>query len=232
MKVIFCSLLAYNTNSIYRYAAERCLAKLLEQLDEDDVLITYEKVNTDRDEAWRLKPRVIGMALVIAQKDEGVCFVDADIEFRKDFVKRMKEFWKSVKSNKPTLAVTCIWQKGKKNWVPDERIYDYWNRAMLHECEWEFYFGTGMILANKAFLWFIDEWQLLTNKSQYYPEETALVTLVHRHRDEINLVFLPDDLHFVGWHVREVPETAASVHIGSNHIHRWIKAAIKNGGER
>jgi len=227
--VIFVSMLVYPLESAKRFAAERCLWQLLCQLDSDDVLLTFEKPQlTDRDDAWRLKPKVFGLGLAIAQKDEWVCFVDADIEFRQGFVKRLKEFLSEIQNDgKPTLCVTKIWEKGAKNWIPDERIRDYWQRAMMYEFEWDFYFGTGLIIANKAFLAFIDEWQVLTNKSRWFPEETALVTLAHKYRNKWRIVWLPDELHFVGWKVRQGEEEAFAVHIGSTEISRWLSYASR-----
>jgi len=233
-EVIFVSMLVYPIESAKRFAAERCLWQLLCQLDRDDVLLTFEKPQaSNRDEVWRLKPKVFGLGLAIAQKDEWVCFVDADIEFRDGFVERLKEFLETVSSEwraangKPTLCVTKFWERGKNNWVPDEQIRDYYQRAMLFEFEWDFYFGTGLIVANKAFLAYIDEWQVLTNRSQFYPEETALVTLAHKYRDKWHFVWLPDELHFVGWKVRQGEENAAAVHIGSNQLDRWLSYASR-----
>jgi len=126
------------------------------------------------------------------------------------------------------------WEKGANNWIPDERIRDYWQRAMIFEHEWDFYFGTGLFIANKAFLAFIDEWQMLTNKSRWFPEETALVTLAHKYRNKWHIVWLPDELHFVGWKVRQGEEHAAAVHIGSTEISRWLSYASRfthHGGE-
>jgi len=237
--VIFVSMLVYPLESAKRFAAERCLWQLLCQLDSDDVLLTFEKPQLmDRDDAWRLKPKVFGLGLAIAQKDEWVCWVDADIEFREGFVKQLKEFLSEVDNDgKPTLCVTKIWEKGAKNWIPDERIRDYWQRAMLTERDagretgdgfvWEFYLVTGLFVANKPFLAYIDEWQRLTNKSQYYPEETALVTLAHKYRDKWRIVWLPDELHFVGWKVRQGEEEAFAVHISSTEISRWLSYASR-----
>jgi hypothetical protein len=132
-----------------------------------------------------------------------------------------------VANGKPILCVTKFWERGKENWIPDERIHDYWQQAMLYEFEWDFYFGTGLIVANKAFLAYIDEWQMLTNKSQYYPEETALVTLAHKYRNKWQLIWLPDDLHYVGWIVRGEDANAAAVHIGNTELERWLKIATE-----
>jgi len=222
-------MLVYPLESAKRFAAERCLWRLLCQLDNDDVLLTFEKPQmTDRDKVWRLKPKVFGLGLAVAQKDEWVCFVDADIEFKNGFVKRLKEFLREVDNDrKPTLCVTKLWERGKENWIPDERIRDYWQRAMLYEHEWDFYFGTGLLIANKAFLPYIDEWQLLAYKSQFYPEETALVTLAHRHRDKWQILWLPEELHFVGWRVRQGEEKATAVHIGSDQTSRWLSVALQ-----
>jgi len=239
--LIFVSLLCYPLETAQRYAAERCLYQLLKQLEDDDVLLTFEKTTADRDAAWRLKPKVLGLGLAVAQKDEWVCFVDADIEFRDGFVKRLKEFLKrdagrgtrdGKDDGRPTLCVTKVWEKGKQNWISDERIRDYWRQAMLGGDEWDFYFGTGLIIANKPFLAYIDEWQILTNKSQFYPEETALVTLAHKYRDKWRLIWLPDELHFVGWKVRKGEENAVAVHIGSEQLQRWLAVAQRFGGEK
>jgi len=232
--VIFVTMLVYPIDSAKRFAAERCLWALFRQLGDDDGLLTFEKPqSTDQNDAWRLKPKVFGLGLAFAQKDEWVCWVDADIEFRDNFVHRLKDFLSQVTSRqspvagRPILCVTKIWERGKENWIPDERIRDYWQRAMLYEFVWDFYFGTGMIVANKAFLAYIDEWQMLTNKSQYYPEETALVTLAHKYRDKWQLIWLPDDLHFVGWKVREGVEKAVAVHIGNTELEHWLKTATE-----
>lgn len=227
--MIFVSMLVYPLESARRFAAERCLWRLLCQLDSDDVLLTFEKAQLrDRDDVWRLKPKVFGMGLAIAQKDEWACLVDADIEFRDGWVKRLKAFLKGIDNDgTPTLVVTKVWERGKENWILDERIRDYWQRAMICEYEWDFYLVTGMIIANKAFLAYCDEWQMLTNKSQYYPEETALVTLAHKYRDKWRLIWLPEDLHFVGWKVRQGEENATAVHISSDELDRWLKTAME-----
>jgi len=227
--VIFVSMLVYPLESARRFAAERCLWQLLCQLDRDDVLLTFEKPQaSNRDEVWRLKPKVFGLGLAIAQKDEWVCWVDADIEFRDGFVKRLKEFLSCCPVVRcPVLCVTKFWERGKNNWGSDEQIRDYYQRAMLFEFEWDFYFGAGLIVANKAFLAYIDEWQVLTNRSQFCPEETALVTLAHKYRYKWHLVWLPDELHFVGWKFRQGEENAAAVHIGSNQLDRWLSYALR-----
>jgi hypothetical protein len=246
--MIFVTMLVYPIDSAKRFAAERCLWALFRQLGDEDVLLTFEKPqSTDQNDAWRLKPKVFGLGLAFAQKDEWVCWVDADIEFRDNFVHWLKDFLSQVASrqspvaSRPILCVTKMWERGKENWIPDERIRDYWKRAMLTERDagrgtgdgfvWDFYFGTGMMVANKAFLAYIDEWQMLTNKSQYYPEETALVTLAHKYRDKWRLIWLPDDLHFVGWNVRGEDANAAAVHIGNTELERWLKTATEVTGD-
>jgi len=225
--MVFCSLLVYPLDNIYRYAAERCLGKLLAQLDESDVLLTYERnCLLSRNEAWRLKPKVVAMSLAIAEKNEWVAYVDADIDFKGDFVKRLKEFLAAVENDgKPTIVATKIWERGGDNWIDESIIIDYYNRSQLGVRMWDFYFGTGLFIVNKAFLQFVDEWQILTNLSQHFPEETALVALVHRHLDKIRLVWLPDEIHFVGWKLRQVKEDASAIHIGSDNIDMWLKAA-------
>jgi hypothetical protein len=237
--MIFVTMLVYPLNSAKRFAAERCLWALFRQLGEEDVLLTFEKPqSTDQNDAWRLKPRIFGLGLAVAQKDEWVYWVDADIEFRDNFVHRLKDFLSQVTSRQspvascPILCVTKVWERGKENWIPDERIHDYWQRAMLYEFVWDFYFGTGMMVANKAFLAYIDEWQMLTDKSQYYPDETSLVTLAHKYRDKWQLVWLPDDLHYVGWKVCGDDANAAAVHIGNTELSRWLKTALKGQGTR
>lgn len=230
--MIFCSLLIYPLNSIYRYAAERCLYRLLEQLEDDDVLLTFEKTINDREAALRLKPKVVGLGLAAARKGEWVCFVDGDIEFRDGFVKRLKEFLRQNEGRgtgdeRPTLVVTKIWERGNNLLADENRIKDIWQWSRCCDFEWDFYFGTGFIIANKPFLAYIDEWQILTNKSQFYPEETALVTLAHKYRDKWRLVWLPDELHFVGWKVREGEEKAVAVHIGNTELERWLKTATE-----
>jgi hypothetical protein len=226
--VIFVTMLVYPLDSAKRFAAERCLWALFRQLGDEDVLLTLEKTKADREEALRLKPKVMGLGLTFAQKVEWTCFVDVDIEFRDGFVKRLKEFLSGIKNDgKPTLVVTRVWEKDQfDELATEDRIREIQRLAMIGD-EWDFYFGTGMMVANKAFLAYIDEWQMLTNKSQYYPEETALVTLAHKYRDKWQLIWLPDDLHFVGWKVREGEEKAVAVHIGNTELERWLKTATE-----
>ena len=227
--MIFVSMLVYPLESARRFAAERCLWQLLCQLERDDVLLTFEKPQlSDRNEVWRLKPKVFGLGLAIAQRNEWACWVDADIEFRDGFVKRLKEFLRTIGNNPiPTLVISKVWGKGEENWIADEKIRDYWQRAMISKDEWEFYCTTGLFAANKAFLAYIDEWQRLTDKSQYYPEETALVSLAHKYRDKWRIVWLPEELHFIGWKVRQGEEKAFAVHIGSDQISRWLSVALQ-----
>ncbi len=227
--MIFCSLLAYPIDSEERRLAERCLWRLLTQLEQDDVLITYEAPFLDREQAWRLKPRVVGLSLAAAAKDDWVCFVDADIEFRDGWVRALKEFLATLTNDKPTLCATLVWQRGERSITSDERIITFWQRCGLGT-QWNFYFGTGLLVVNKPFLAFIDEWQVLTNKSQFFPEETALVTLAHRYRERWRIVWLPEELHFVGWAIRPESNDALAVHIGSNNKERWRQAAY--GGEQ
>jgi hypothetical protein len=170
----------------------------------------------------------MGLGLAAARRDEWTCFVDVDIEFRDGFVKRLKEFLSGIKNDgAPTLVVTRVWEKDQfDELATDDRIREIQRLAMIGD-EWEFYFGTGMMVANKAFLAYIDEWQMLTDKSQYYPDETSLVTLAHKYRDKWQLIWLPDDLHFVGWKFREGVENAVAVHIGNTELSRWLKTATE-----
>ncbi len=227
--MIFCSLLAYPLDSEERRLAERCLWRLLTQLEHDDVLITYEAPFANRERALRLKPRIVGLSLAAAAKDEWVAFVDADIEFRSGFVDAVKEFVLPLSTNEPTLCATLVWAQGERSIVSEEVIEMYQRRCGL-QSSWQFYFGTGLLIVNKPFLAYIDEWQILTNKSQFFPEETALVTLAHRHRERWRFVWLPDHLHFVGFRIRPELENTFAVHIGSNQKERWRKAAY--GGEQ
>lgn len=226
--MIFVTMLVYPIDSAKRFAAERCLWALFRQLGDDDVLLTFEKTKADREEALRLKPKVMGLGLTVARKDEWTCFVDVDIEFRDGFVKRLKEFLSGIKNDgTPILVVTRVWEKDQfDELATEDRIREIQRLAMIGD-EWEFYFGTGMMVANKAFLAYIDEWQMLTDKSQYYPDETSLVTLAHKYRDKWQLIWLPDDLHFVGWKVREGEEKAVAVHIGNTELERWLKTATE-----
>ncbi|MFA0748572.1 hypothetical protein [Fervidibacter sp.] len=226
--MIFVTMLVYPLNSAKRFAAERCLWALFRQLGDEDVLLTFEKTKADREEALRLKPKVMGLGLAAARKDEWTCFVDVDIEFRDGFVKRLKEFLSGIKNDgAPTLVVTRVWEKDQfDELATEDRIREIQRLAMIGD-EWEFYFGTGMMVANKAFLAYIDEWQMLTDKSQYYPDETSLVTLAHKYRDKWQLIWLPDDLHYVGWKVRGEDANAAAVHIGNAELTRWLKTATE-----
>jgi hypothetical protein len=231
--VIFVTMLVYPIDSAKRFAAERCLWALFRQLGDEDVLLTLEKTKADREEALQLKPKVMGLGLTVARKDEWTCFVDVDIEFRDGFVKRLKEFLSGIKNDgAPTLVVTRVWEKDQfDELATDDRIREIQRLAMIGD-EWEFYFGAGMIVANKAFLAYIDEWQMLTDKSQYYPDETSLVTLAHKYRDKWQLIWLPDDLHYVGWKVRGEDANATAVHIGNMELSRWLKTALKGQGTR
>lgn len=225
--MVFCSMLAYKPESAQRFAAERCLWKLLKQLDDEDAFLIFEKVYSDYETAWKLKPKVLALALMIAQKDEWACWVDADIDFRDGFVWALKDFLSNIHDkNRPTIVMTKIWQRGSDNWVEDEKIEDFRKRSMICQQVWDFYFGTGLIVANKAFLAYIDEWQTLTNKSQWYPEETALVTLAHKYRNHWQIIWLPDKLHFVGWLSRQTPDDAFAVHIGSQQINKWLEVTF------
>jgi len=229
--MVFCSLLAYPLDSFQRKLAERCLWKLLRQLEAEDLLLTFEASFSDRMRAWRMKPKVVAAALTVAKDDEFVCFVDADIDFRDGFVTELKNFLHPLPLDKPTIVATPVWEIGREliKGVDEEFIEKIRQRSGLLELYWDFYFGTGLFVVNKPFLDFVNEWQDLTERSQFYPEETALVALAHRYKDKLNTVWLPEKLHWIAWHKRGIDEKAMAIHIGSDQLDFWIRTAY--GGE-
>ncbi len=92
--MVFCSLVAYDPDDPRRDWAERCLEKLLKQMDSDDAFLKVEALGRRWEDCLPYKVKTVQAALEITE--DFACLVDTDILFRSGWVKALKEFMHST----------------------------------------------------------------------------------------------------------------------------------------
>lgn len=228
--MVFCSLVAYDPDDPRRDWAERCLEKLLKQMDSDDAFLKVEALGRRWEDCLPYKVKTVQAALEITE--DFACLVDTDILFRSGWVKALKEFMQPYDPKEPIVAAFPEWTAdGSYDFNDETTICQHIEWGGLPIQQPRFYLNAGIVVISVGAKDFVKDWLEWTLKANGLHEQSALCYLLHQ-RDDVKVVFLPEILHYIPPFLPEfeavIPENVLAVHaIGS--VRNWLWEQLAEG---
>lgn len=226
--MVFCSLMAYDPDDPRRDWSNKCLERLLRQMDNRDVFLKVEALERKWEDCLLCKVKAIQSALEMT--DDFVCLVDTDILFRDGWIKTLKEFMKPYDPNEPVIAAFPEWTAdGSYDFNDETTIHCLITWGGLPILQPRFYLNAGVVVVSVGAKEFVKDWLNWTLKANGLHEQNALCYLLHQ-RSDVRVVFLPEALHHIPPFLPDfeavVPESVLAVHaIGSARNWLWERLA-------